>query len=53
MVGGKIGILNRKIMAGLTGIVTCEQRLEGEEGVSHVHILMDKGNSLYEGTGIG
>lgn len=53
VVSGRIGILNKKIIVGLIGTVTCEQRLEGEERVSHVHILMDKGNNLYKGTGIG
>lgn len=53
MVSGRIGILNKKIIVGLIGTVTCEQRPEGEEGVSHVHILMDKGNSLYKGNEIG
>lgn len=49
----RIEILNRIIIEGLVEKVTCEQRLEGEEGVSHVHISMGKGNSLYIDSGIG
>ena len=45
VVSGRIEILNRIIIESFVGKMISEQRLEGEEGVSHLHTPWAEGTA--------